>query len=400
MFRSVIAISALVAIWWPNSLHAARDGSIIVTIEEPASGGSYSAISNLRGWAVSPAGMGRYPLDVFIDDEFAFYMPIGGIRADVADVYPDYPYADASGFAMAFNYKDLQSGRHKILVRAYDNEGNYNEDVTYFSSEKFVSSFIQKNDDVDLSTTSRISLLNDQTFVVEGATFEGKQWNFNLTWDRASQSLKIAEITEGNAIVSNPSVRADSPTPKAQRIASSCNTYVVSVTDAGVAFENGAYLNWQRDDLWWDEGDAAFLIEYEDGLWIVIHYQNQTITNIDLGKRWYIFWQEFRGTAPTSCVHREQGYEDSEPLTDPLLPDYTIARIDSLTDEDMDVTPLIKYGDIDLGTYFYNRRQCKTWQAGDLLLIPVSEHPENVWTDRFVNLTRLRYSDGEEFCFE
>ncbi len=149
MFRSVIAIAALVAIWWPNSLHAARDGSIIVTIEEPASGESYSAISNLRGWAVSPAGMGRYPLDVFIDDEFAFYMPIGGIRADVADVYPDYPYADASGFAMAFNYKDLQSGRHKILVRAYDNEGNYNEDVTYFSSEKFVSSFIQKNDDVD-----------------------------------------------------------------------------------------------------------------------------------------------------------------------------------------------------------------------------------------------------------
>lgn len=212
--------------------------------------------------------------------------------------------------------------------------------------------------------------------------------------------MKIAEITAANIIVINATTRADSPTPEALRVSRSCNTYVVSVTDDGVSFENGAFLNWQRDDLRWDEEDAAFLIEYEDGLWFVLHYENQTITNIDLEKPWAIFWQAFEGIAPTSCTRREQEYEDFEPLTDPLLPDYTIAHIDSLTDEDMDVTPLIEYGDIDLGTYFYNRRQCKTWQVGDLLLIPVSEHPENVWTDRFVNLTRLRYSDGEEFCFE
>ena len=36
-------------------------------------------------------------------------------------------------------------------------------------------------------------------------------------------------------------------------------------------------MNWQRDDLWWDEGDSAFLIQYGDGLWITLHYQNQTI---------------------------------------------------------------------------------------------------------------------------
>ena len=103
-------------------------------------------------------------------------------------------------FAMAFNYKDLQSGRHKILVRAYDNEGNYNEDVTYCIE----TVELRRRTTMLTETTSRISQLNSH---FRDATFEGKHWNFNLTWDRASQSLKIAEITEGNAIVPNPICR-------------------------------------------------------------------------------------------------------------------------------------------------------------------------------------------------
>ena len=133
----------LCALWETNALNAAQDDGIIVRIEEPAKEESYTGISNLRGWAVSPAGMGSYDLDVYIDDMFAFSMPIGGNRADVASVYPDYPSSEYSGFSMAFNYKNLQPGRHKILVKAYDNDGNYNEAYSYFTAERFVTTFIQ-----------------------------------------------------------------------------------------------------------------------------------------------------------------------------------------------------------------------------------------------------------------
>jgi len=54
------------------SSFAALDERIQVTIEEPVQGERYSGISNLRGWAVSPEGMGSYYLNVYIDGEFAF----------------------------------------------------------------------------------------------------------------------------------------------------------------------------------------------------------------------------------------------------------------------------------------------------------------------------------------
>ena len=97
---------------------AGLDRDIKVVIEEPAVGESYSGVTNLRGWVVSPAGIGRYALEVYIDGEFAFYMPVGGNRADVAEAYSNYPGSDQSGFSMAFNYKSLSPGTHEIKVRA------------------------------------------------------------------------------------------------------------------------------------------------------------------------------------------------------------------------------------------------------------------------------------------
>ena len=62
---------------------AELDERIKVTIEEPVQGERYSGISNLRGWAVSPEGMGKYRHEVFIDGDFAFYMSSYGKRTDV-----------------------------------------------------------------------------------------------------------------------------------------------------------------------------------------------------------------------------------------------------------------------------------------------------------------------------
>ena len=176
------------------SSFAALDERIQVTIEEPVQGERYSGISNLRGWAVSPEGMGSYYLEVFIDEEFAFYMFPYGQRTDVGNAFPDYPGSETGGFSMAFNYKNLTPGEHEIRVRAYDDAGNYNDAKVVFRAERFKSSFIADDSAVDLSTTEGISLFDKQTYLVSGATLEGEQYDFLLKWDRASQSFKTEGI--------------------------------------------------------------------------------------------------------------------------------------------------------------------------------------------------------------
>ncbi|MDG2442715.1 MAG: hypothetical protein P8M13_05615 [Luminiphilus sp.] len=173
---------------------SALDTDIVVTIEEPAIGESYAGISNLRGWAVAPAGTGDYYFSVYLDDEFAFYMPVGGARGDVADVYPDYPNSDKSGFSMAFNYKNLTPGEHEVKVYAYDNRDNYNVATATFTTERFLTPFIAEDAQVDLSTTENVYICDKKTYLVTGVTIEESTWDFRLTWDRASQGFKIEKI--------------------------------------------------------------------------------------------------------------------------------------------------------------------------------------------------------------
>ena len=191
MFRSALVIFLIVV---TQPTFAERDTRIKVSIEEPVRGERYSGISNLRGWAVSPEGMGSYYLSVYIDEEFAFYLYPYGDRPDVGEAFPDYPDSDTGGFSMAYNYKALSPGEHKIRVRAFDNDGNYNDAETNFTTEKFVSAFISSDSAVDVSTSESWTIIDKQTYLVSGATLEGKQWDFLLKWDRASQSFKMEGI--------------------------------------------------------------------------------------------------------------------------------------------------------------------------------------------------------------
>ena len=173
---------------------AGLNEDIKITIEEPVRGGVYSGISNLRGWAISPEGMGSYYLDVYVDGEFAFYMYPYGQRPDVGNAYPDYPGSETGGFSMAFNYKDLSPGEHEIRVRAWDNANDYNEAVRTFTTERFVGPFISDDSDVDISTSETWTIVDNQTYLITGPTIEGKKWDFQLKWDKASQSFKILQI--------------------------------------------------------------------------------------------------------------------------------------------------------------------------------------------------------------
>ena len=193
MSRFFMAIASLLL---SSLAFAGLDERIQIAIEEPAAGGRYSGISNLRGWAVSPAGMGSNYLDVYIDGEFVFDLVVYGKRTDVGNAFPDYPGSDTGGFSMAYNYKDLSPGEHEIRIRAFDNAGNYNDATATFTTERLGSQFIAEDSAVDLSTAS-ITRSDDQTITISNATVEGEQYDFMLTWDRASQGFKAQDIQGG-----------------------------------------------------------------------------------------------------------------------------------------------------------------------------------------------------------
>ena len=71
--------------------------SVVVNREEPRDASLYTGISNLRGWAVAESGIAAIEID--IDGSYAFNVPMGGSRGDVANAYPDFPNSDASGFS-------------------------------------------------------------------------------------------------------------------------------------------------------------------------------------------------------------------------------------------------------------------------------------------------------------
>ena len=249
---------------------AELDERIKVVIEEPVEGGRYAAISNLRGWAISPEGMGRYLLEVYIDKEFAFGMAPYGQRTDVGSAFPDYPSADTGGFSMAFNYKNLTPGEHEIIVRAYDNADNYNEAKATFRAERFDSEFIANDSEIDLSTTENIYLFDKQSYLVSGATLEGEKWDFLLKWDRASQSFKTEGIVptgsgsgEAYACITSPSENFSS-------------------SAAVVVMKNGAELNNYEGKSWF-AGDRHVMFKTVRENWYTDENDRDTY-RIDLTK--------------------------------------------------------------------------------------------------------------------
>ena len=412
---------------------AELDEQIKVAIEEPVEGGRYSGISNLRGWAVSSWGMGDYNLEVYIDGSLAFDLVPYGKRTDVGEAFPNYPNSDTGGFAMAFNYKDLSPGEHEIRVRAYDNAGNYNDAVTTFSTERFETNFIANDTEVNFST-SNIYLRDNRTLMFEGATIEGRFWDFNVSWDRASQGLVITDIVDmgedneysGYALSGGggsggadsggagsggaDSGGADSGDAGSDGgdsggagsdgagagvapgfvVAATCNTYVTSVSDGLVRFENGAILEEVFEDLPWFEEDPAFFVVFGDNLIVVVKYDAVLLTKMDRESGWSAFYQQFVGTPPDSCTYRERSAER------PLIPGYEVGTIYGYE----------PYSFVDVGTadnprYLWTNKLCPTWNFGDQLLIPDAwDYYSDFNVDPVLNLSRLRYSDGRPWCQE
>ena len=162
-----------------------------MNLEEPLDGGVYTGISNLRGWAVAESGIATIEIDV--DGNYAFAVPMGGARGDVAKVYPDFPDADTSGFSMAYNYKGLAPGEYVFTARAISNNGGIATQNATVEVDRFLSAYIRDGAEVDMSTVSEVSFA-DASFTLKGLTVEGRQWDVVMNFDTATQGFEITDI--------------------------------------------------------------------------------------------------------------------------------------------------------------------------------------------------------------
>lgn len=94
----------------------------ITHIDTPTSGATVKGAFDIKGWAISLAGIAR--VDVYIDSKIGLAsIKQLTARPDVAKAYPKYSGAGTSGFAVSVPNGKLKSGNHSIDVAAIDKDG-------------------------------------------------------------------------------------------------------------------------------------------------------------------------------------------------------------------------------------------------------------------------------------
>ena len=161
-----------------------------LSLEEPVSGSVYSGVGNLRGWSVATVGVDR--IEVWMDGVYAFDAPYGGLRNDVASVFPDIENSSASGFSLAWNYNDMSPGEHEMTARAYNQNGQFTESSTTFTVTRFHTPFLGPSDEVDLSDAQ--CSVSDSQISLGDAVMDGQVYDILLDWRTAAQDFQIIEI--------------------------------------------------------------------------------------------------------------------------------------------------------------------------------------------------------------
>lgn len=180
----------------PWSAYAGLSSDIVVNLEEPGDSSIYSGVSNIRGWALSPAGMDR--IELFRDGVYRRNIPMGGGRPDVCNhpSFPEtiYPGACESGFATSFSYSNLSAGQHSMKIVAYDLAGDHNEAVAEFEVTRFDDPYISDPQNMDLSSTSGMTVVDDNTLLLTAVKVDGSPVDITLRWRTESQDFDIQGI--------------------------------------------------------------------------------------------------------------------------------------------------------------------------------------------------------------
>lgn len=163
-----------------------------VAIEEPVMGGVHSGVGLIRGWAVSSNPIER--VEVYVDDEYRFDVPYGGLRDDVGSVFPDIPNSNESGYATAVNFSALDKGEHALTIRVTDRFGSIKERTTRFEAARFHKPFLGSDTTMELGW-ARVDGTSDKITIL-GALIDDEYYNVVLQWRTSSQSFEIVYIDE------------------------------------------------------------------------------------------------------------------------------------------------------------------------------------------------------------
>ncbi len=184
---TVLALVALPQVSFAGS--ALLDPEILVVIESP--GDDISGISLVNGYALSKKGAISY-VTWAVDGEDKGVAPYGGSRGDVASVFPGYADSDTPGFATAWNYNHFTPGEHEIVVRAYDDQGGYNESKKKFRTARFgdgADKFLTAAE-IELTT---IPIAGLQLYPADPT---GDRFDVVLVWSKAAQQFVIKSIDQ------------------------------------------------------------------------------------------------------------------------------------------------------------------------------------------------------------
>ena len=146
------------------------DSSLRLNLEEPAVDLVHMGVGNLRGWAISSAGIRK--VEAFLDGELLGEIPYGGVRRDVGRVFPDIDGSDKSGFSMSFNYGGLSAGTHTIDVVAHSIDNQTASASAQFETVRFDKEFIGAGEVINLNAAT--SVLTSDQIQVENVSIAGE----------------------------------------------------------------------------------------------------------------------------------------------------------------------------------------------------------------------------------
>lgn len=179
-----------------QTILAAENPAIVLTLEEPKAGMTYQGVANLRGWAVAPIPLDR--IEAQIDNGEILRVPLGGNRDDVLSdpTYGTYPNAEKAGFSMALNYGDYDAGNHNLSIRAYDINGDWREHNVAFQIVSFSDTWIETpSESVILDPQSAaVQRVDDSSFEVQGLIVKGLPYDLTLRWRTEQQGFAIESI--------------------------------------------------------------------------------------------------------------------------------------------------------------------------------------------------------------
>lgn len=187
----IVATTSLAALAMAPALAgAAQSDDIKINLERPVNGSRVTGINVITGWAVAPAGIDR--VELFIDDGSTRnqVLAYGGSRKDVCrGRSPTPPDCPRVGFASTFSYNLLNDGEHTFTVRAYDNDGDFNEDSATFTINSFGENFV----DGDRLSLPAFQISN--VFKANSGS-DNQRYDVEFEWRTAAQQFVMTDITE------------------------------------------------------------------------------------------------------------------------------------------------------------------------------------------------------------